>query len=186
MSVRILLQEAVLGKLTKLGALQTIIGIDNIEAAKACLVSKETYRRWRSDRKPNKTAVKLLGILAGYFPWPGWEKFFYNPHDQRIYSTELKHGFCPGDLHALQYLRQTNEVLERENAHLRERLKDLENMEAPEASIVENPNILPFPRLREALRSRRVDSEHQLDPKPSRKAPRSTSGIVGFIRRMTG
>ncbi len=126
MSVREELEVGFLGKLTNPKDLQTIINIDNVEAAKACLVSPETYRRWLSDRKPNKTAIKLLCILAGRSPWPGWERFSYSPYDHKIYADDLKYGFTPGDLYSMFYLRQGFEYLECENKKLRERVEELE------------------------------------------------------------
>jgi hypothetical protein len=101
-----LLQDGWLGKLPSLGYLQTVAGVNNNEAAKLCDVSPETYRRWRRDRKPPLYAFRLLTIRAGYVPWPGWEKWFYNRHDQTLVLVDLKDGFPPAKVAEFLYMRQ--------------------------------------------------------------------------------
>lgn len=61
------------------------------DAAAACFVSPETFRRWLSDRPAPPIAARLLAILTGYMPWRGWQ-------DWRIdYDGEL---MLPGRHHA--------------------------------------------------------------------------------------
>jgi len=186
MSVHDILESAYLGTLTKLGEIQTILKVDNETAAQICFVSPETYRRWRSDRKPNKCAMKLLGILAGYVPWPGWEKFFYNPHDQMLYSQELKYGFSPGDLHTLHYLKLGFEQLQRENTELRERLKDVENLLASPADLDTASNVVLFPNLREIPQPQSLDTRQPETPVKTIKQQWLKDTFTGFIKRMVG
>lgn len=66
------LRDAWLGDLTTLRTLQLLCRYTNAEAAALCGVSVETYRRWRTDRRPTLAAVRLLSVMAGYVPWRGW------------------------------------------------------------------------------------------------------------------
>lgn len=184
MSVREYLEEGFLGKLTNPRSLTGIIGLNDESAARSCFVSPETYRRWCTDRKPNKCAIKLLSILAGRFPWPGWERFFYNAHDQKIYTYDLKHGFAPGDLHSLFYMKQGYEHLERENRELRHRLEELEQSAASRASILASANVVAFPDIK-ANRSIEFQAQSNPDSPVAIDVPRwLAAGIRGFIRRM--
>lgn len=90
-----MLREGWVGNLTTLGGLQTMAGLTDGEAAALCGVAKETYRRWRTDRHPPLYAFRLLSVQAGYLPWPGWEKWFYNGYDQSLVHVDLKEGFSP-------------------------------------------------------------------------------------------
>ena len=47
-----LLQDGWMGNLPSLGYVQSVAGISQHEVASLCGVSSETYRRWRTDRKP--------------------------------------------------------------------------------------------------------------------------------------
>ncbi|MBI4005551.1 MAG: hypothetical protein HY356_02680 [Gammaproteobacteria bacterium] len=183
-NVLVTLQEAYAGKLTKLGYLHTIAGLNDTAAADFCFVSPHTYRRWRTDRKPNPCAVRLLAILAGYVPWSGWEKWFYNHYDQKLYCHDLKYGFSPSDFYSYHYLKLAYESLQEEVLYLRQQLKDLSNAERPEASILDDPSIVPFPTLSPMLR--RVKTEAQT---PEKLPSRSKNGgfrdrFAGLLRRM--
>ena len=56
------LHDGYMGRLASIRTLQLLAGMDNLTAAKCCCVSPHTYRRWRSDRRPNPTAMRLLAI----------------------------------------------------------------------------------------------------------------------------
>jgi hypothetical protein len=137
-----ILRDSWEGTLTKLGYIQTVAGISDEQAAGLCFVAPETYRRWRTDRKPNRCAVRLLGVVAGYVPWAGWEKWFYSQADRKLYGPSLREGFTPSEVERIPWLRQTLEALERENRNLRERVQRLEQV-ASEAS--RPSNVIPFP-----------------------------------------
>ncbi|GAB4348053.1 MAG: hypothetical protein Kow006_08370 [Gammaproteobacteria bacterium] len=94
------------GDLTTLRTLHLLAGFaSNQEAAHACLVSPETYRRWRTDRRPNPTAIRLLAILGGYVPWRGWEN--WEVHGGLLFPPGYsRHGIAPGDILALPFLHQ--------------------------------------------------------------------------------
>ena len=128
--------------MTKLGYVQTVAGLTDTEAARLCFVAQDTYRRWRTDRKPNPCAVRLLGVVAGYVPWRGWEHWFYSQADQRLYSPSLRDGFTPSEVEQIPRLKQALGALERENRALIERVKNLEQV-AIETS--RPSNIIPFP-----------------------------------------
>jgi hypothetical protein len=100
-----LLDDGWTGKLPSLGYVQTVAGLSNSDAAKLCGVSPETYRRWRTDRKPPLYAWRLLTIMAGYVPWTGWEHWFYNRFDQTLNKHDLKDGFAPGQIWEFVFLR---------------------------------------------------------------------------------
>ena len=64
--LREILDEAALGNLPKPTPLQAICQFSDEEAARYCLVSPETYRRWKNDRKPNKTP-HANSVVSGRF-----------------------------------------------------------------------------------------------------------------------
>ncbi len=102
-----------LGNLTTLNDLQQLCGFSLHEAADACLVSPETFRRWRSDREPNPTAVRLLAILAGYVPWPGWQG--WEVHRGLLFPPGYRRGgIGPGDIYAMPFERQLLAELKRQ------------------------------------------------------------------------
>lgn len=68
-----LLADGWAGDLTTLPYLQLLTGLSDLQAAQICAIAPETYRRWRTDRRPNAAAVRLLAVTAGYVPWRGWE-----------------------------------------------------------------------------------------------------------------
>jgi hypothetical protein len=104
-AVTVLLQQGYWGNLTALGALQSVLGMSNAQAAAACLVSPHTYRRWRTDRTPNPTAIRLLSIMAGYLPWSGWSD--WEMHRGFLFPPGyVRHGLSPGDVLAIPYTMQ--------------------------------------------------------------------------------
>ena len=106
-----ILYDGYTGNLTTPSILQALSQLPDTAAAQYCLISAHTWRRWKTDRTPNRTAIKLLAIRAGYVPWPGWENFFYCAFDGCLYHTDLTYGFDPGDLLTLHWLRQENTAL---------------------------------------------------------------------------
>lgn len=104
-----LLHAGWMGNLTSLGELQTMAGLTHRDAAQLCGVAAETYRRWRTDRTPPLYAFRLLSVGAGFIPWPGWEKWFYNPFDQTLVHVDLKDGFSPAKVAEFLFLRQRYE-----------------------------------------------------------------------------
>ncbi len=114
-----ILTQGYLGNLTVLRALQARCRFTDAQAARACCVAPETYRRWGSDRHPNPTGVRLLAILAGYVPWPGWEG--WEADNGCLFPPGYtRHGFAPGDVFAMTFERQIS-------AELRRRLRALES-----------------------------------------------------------
>jgi transcriptional regulator with XRE-family HTH domain len=102
-----------MGNLPSLQDLQQRAGLTLHEAADALLVSPETYRRWRADRKPNPTAVRLLAILAGYVPWSGWQG--WEVHRGLLFPPGYRrNGIGPGDLYAWPFERQMLAELRRQ------------------------------------------------------------------------
>jgi len=101
------------GNVTTLRMLQLINGYTLEQAAHATLVSPETFRRWRNDRRPNPTAVRLLAILGGYVPWPGW--YGWEVHSGLLFPPGYtRHGIAPGEILALPYLQQALAELRRQ------------------------------------------------------------------------
>jgi hypothetical protein len=100
------LYSGFMGNLTTLRASQHRCRMTDKQAASFLGVSPETYRRWRTDRKPNLAAVKLMAVMAGYVPWSGWED--WEVHGGRLFPPGYtKHGFTPGDLFSITFLRQS-------------------------------------------------------------------------------
>jgi hypothetical protein len=114
-----ILREGFMGNVTTLRNLQLMCGYSNTQAAEVCCVSVETYRRWRRDRTPNRAAVRLLAIFAGYLPWDGWRGwemqggYLFPPGFER-------HGIAPGEVITLPYWRQLAKQLQRDLTRLRE------------------------------------------------------------------
>lgn len=107
-----LLALGYLGNVTTLRTLQLLCRFSTEDAAAFCLVSPETFRRWRTDRTPNPLACKLLSIRAGYLPWPEWR-------DWRMTNGVLRppgwtgRGVSSGEVAALPYLHQLLAELQR-------------------------------------------------------------------------
>lgn len=100
-----ILRDGYAGDVTTLRTLQLLARLSTEDAARACLVSPETFRRWRSDRRPNPTAVRLLAILGGYLPWAGWEH--WEMHNGLLFPPGYsRRGIAPGDILALPFLLQ--------------------------------------------------------------------------------
>lgn len=100
-----ILRDGYKGNLSTIRELQLICSLSVQEAAAACLVSPETFRRWRCDRRPNPTAVRLMAVLGGYVPWAGWEG--WEMHSGLLFPPGYsRHGIGPGDIMALPLLYQ--------------------------------------------------------------------------------
>ena len=78
-------------------------------AAERLGVSWETFRRWGYRCPPPVPAVRLLAVLGGYVPWPGWEGFEVVGGRLWVpgYST---FSVEPSDLFRLPYVRQASEA----------------------------------------------------------------------------
>jgi hypothetical protein len=100
-----LLREAFEGELTTVAPIQLACGFTLQEAAEYCMVSPETFRRWRSDRTPNRMAQRLLAIRAGLVPWRGWER--WEVHGGLLFPPGISRGgISPGELLAAPLLQQ--------------------------------------------------------------------------------
>lgn len=98
------LAEGFAGNLTILRELQFRCQLTNDQTAQALMVSPHTYRRWRCDRKPNPTAVKLLAVLAGHVPWPGWDG--WEVHQGYLFPPGFrKNGILPTEFWNLPIYR---------------------------------------------------------------------------------
>jgi len=129
-----LLTQGYLGNMRVLPEWQRRLQITNQRAAQICGVSPATYYRWKHDRKPNLAAVKLLAILAGYVPWPGWEN--WEMDNGYLFPPGFsKNGISPGDWHALVFQYQLVSELRRKNQELEAQLQDA-LCERPAASIL--------------------------------------------------
>ena len=132
-----LLIEGFQGNVTALRTLQLLCRFSTDDAAAFCLVSPETFRRWRTDRAPNPLACKLLSIRAGYLPWPEWRDWRMT-NGLLIPPGWAGRGVSSGEVAALPYLHQLVSALQRQKA------------EAPAGVSVADANPAPL-----ALRRRR-------------------------------
>jgi len=114
-----LLHLGFMGDLTTLRNLQYSLRYTNQQAADFVGVSKETYRRWRTDRKPNVSAVKLLSVMAGKVPWTGWEN--WEVHNGLLFPPQYSKGLSPGQIMAMHYDLQ-------QLAYLKMRVRQFESM----------------------------------------------------------
>lgn len=100
-----LLAAGFAGNLTSLCTLQRLCRFSDLQAAEFCLVSPHTYRRWRHDRSPNPTAVRLLAVQAGYVPWTGWQGWLCR--DRALWPPGwAQYAVSPGEITALPLLHQ--------------------------------------------------------------------------------
>ncbi len=93
---------------------QNIAGYSDQDAARKLLVPLATYRRWRSDRRPNPTAVRLLAIQAGYVPWAGWHG--WEVHEGLLFPPGSRHGLEASQVEALLFLLALTREQRRKNA----------------------------------------------------------------------
>jgi len=109
-----LLRDGYLGDVTTLRGLQMLSGLTTDErAAEALMISPETFRRWRGDRRANPTAIRLLAVLAGYVPWPTWAD--WEIHNGYLFPPGWsRRGILPGEVLALPYLRELNREYKRQ------------------------------------------------------------------------
>jgi len=118
-----LLAEAFQGNLTTLPELQLYCRYTDRQAARMCCVSAETYRRWRGDRTPNPTAIRLMAILAGYVPWPGWDG--WEVHNGSLFPPGYRrHGINPGQILAIPFREQLVTEYQRQLTALRQGLSE--------------------------------------------------------------
>lgn len=113
-----ILADAYQGNLTTLRELQLRLQVTEPQAAALCCVSPETYRRWIRDRTPNPTAVRLMAILAGYVPWPGWQD--WEVHNGHLFPPGFtRYGLRPGHILAIPYQNQLVSLYQRQLRELR-------------------------------------------------------------------
>jgi hypothetical protein len=119
------LQAGYLGDLTTLRTLQLLCRFSLNDAARYCGVSPHTFRRWRSDRVPPRSAVRLLAIRAGYLPWPDWAG--WEMHNGLLFPPGMtRGGIAPGDVLSMPYLHA---LIAEQRRELQERRKFVD--EAP-------------------------------------------------------
>lgn len=103
-----------LGKSPDLGLMQLLAGLSAADAAAFCLVSPETYRRWRRDRSP-----PLHAVLCP----PGWSGL----------------ALTPGDITALPLRRLQVEALQSELRRLRGRYEGAERDSGTGPAVAQTP-----------------------------------------------
>jgi hypothetical protein len=119
-----------------LGALQITCRFTDDEAASACFVSVDVWRRWKTDGDPNPAAVRLLAILAGFVPWIGWDG--WEVHNGYLFPPGYRRGgIPPHEFFALVFYRQQVTEYQRLNARLKSKLKALEAKHATPAPSVD-------------------------------------------------
>jgi len=114
-----LLRSAYLVNLTNpsgtLRSLQLLAGYSDRDAARVLCVSPHTYRRWRRDRSPNPTAVRLLAIHAGYVPWPNWRG--WEIHSGLLFPPGfVRGGLTPGQVEGLPWILSLQRQMVRERS----------------------------------------------------------------------
>ena len=152
-----LLQDGFTGKPGMLRTMQAMARMTDSEAATFCLVSPETYRRWKMDRTPKASGVRLLSLRAGFVAWPGWEKFFFCSYDGRLYHEDLRDGFAPEFVLQAHWNQKELDVLRGQNQALRLQLqvaeKEAESLRAElgarehagDSGTGATDNVVPFP-----------------------------------------
>jgi hypothetical protein len=132
-----ILQAAYLGDMTTLPDLQQLLGFTVGQSAQACFVSEATYRRWLADRRPSKSAVRIMAMLAGYLPWPGWDGWVMDG-GYLFPPGFTKHGITPGQIHAHVFTQQLLTEYRRRHDELEKELEllkaDYERLQAQKTS----------------------------------------------------
>lgn len=146
-----MLAEGFAANLAALKALQRRARLSTAEAAQALCVSPRTYRRWLATGKPDPTAVRLLAILAGFVPWPGWED--WEVHNGYLFPPGYhRGGIPPGEFFALVFYRQQVSEQRRVIVAREARIAELE---AEVAALEERASRLQLERRRHLRRGRR-------------------------------
>ena len=103
--IEYLLREGFAGNVTTLRVMQLLSGLSLEDAARWCLVSPQTFRRWRTDRPANAMACKLLAIRAGYMPWPEWDGWHCRS-GLLLPPNWTGRGLSAGEVMAIPFLHQ--------------------------------------------------------------------------------
>ena len=104
-------------------------GLTRQQAADVLGVSARTLQRWIGTKRPHPTAWRLLRILAGELPWPGWHGwvchngFLLPPGWQRRGFRPAEIETCGLQFQLAESRRQTIERLEADNHRLRAELR---------------------------------------------------------------
>jgi len=106
---RDILAEAYADKVSALGELHLLAGLNNSSAAELCGVSLRTYRRWRRRQAPVTAARRLLAVLAGFVPWAGFAGWWYHRDEGKLYSPRLREGFTAEAIETSFYVAQALE-----------------------------------------------------------------------------
>ncbi len=120
------LQDAYHGDKNRLSNVQRRLKLSNHEAAHALGVSVRTYRRWLKDKSIPKYALKLMAVMAGYCPWPGWKE--WECRNGELFPPGFyRNGISPGEWQSTIFIHQLNSELNRKNANLKSEIIKLEN-----------------------------------------------------------
>ncbi len=104
--------------LSSLHELQHRTKLTNEQAALLCGVSLRTWYRWKKNDSPQPAALRLMAILAGHLPWPGWDG--WEIHNSHLFPPGIsRNGISPGHLIAIDYERQLLSLLKSELRQLR-------------------------------------------------------------------
>ena len=113
-----LLQDAWLDNLSTLRDLQHRARLTDQQAATICAVTVHTWRRWLKQDAPNLAALRLMAILAGHIPWPGWDG--WEMHNGHLFPPGYSHhGLSSGHLMSIHYERQLLALFKEELRQLR-------------------------------------------------------------------
>lgn len=116
----------------KLKDARPLAGLTDNQTASVLDVSAVTWWRYRQGKqRPPRAVCGFLYVLAGHLPWPGWQGSFVNRREQRLYIDEYRFGLDLGDLRAYWWQVRELAVLRRENAALRQQVREGNTGEAP-------------------------------------------------------
>ena len=94
--------DAYHGEQSNLNRIRQRCGFSIQDAADYCLTSVPTFNRWLREDSANPTALRLLAIRAGLFPWDGWEM-----HNGYLFPPGFtKNGVLPGKIQSVVFLKQ--------------------------------------------------------------------------------
>ena len=103
--------------------------------AEYCMISTETARRWLRTGKPNKAALKLLAVKAGYLPWSGWKNWEMD-NGYLFQPGFTRYGIESGDIVALPFTMQLQSEYKK---MIREKDAQIEALEAELKRFKEKP-----------------------------------------------
>lgn len=122
-SAHTLLAAAYAGDRTAFLPIIQLLRWKRAQVAEALGISPHTVEAYKEQQRNIPLAkLRLLAILAGYVPWPGWQG--WEVHRGCLFPPgQNKHGLLPGDIQSQPILYQLTQAQQQERAALDRQLE---------------------------------------------------------------